>query len=63
MIACVGLTDDDALTVDHTELEEALWMTRDGVAAALAGDADAPFLPPPPYAIAHTLFSRWLAEG
>jgi NAD+ diphosphatase len=61
MIACVGLTDDDALTVDHTELEEALWVTREGVATALAGDADAPFLPPPPYAIAHTLFSRWLA--
>jgi NAD+ diphosphatase len=62
MIACVGLTDDDALTVDHTELEEAKWVTRDEVAAALAGDPGAPFLPPPPYAIAHTLFGRWLAE-
>jgi len=62
MIACVGLTDDDTLVVDHTELEEAKWVTRDEVAAALAGDPDAPFLPPPPYAIAHTLFGRWLAE-
>ncbi len=62
MIACVGLTDDDALTVDHTELEEAKWVTRDEVAAALAGDPAAPFLPPPPYAIAHTLFGRWLGE-
>jgi NAD+ diphosphatase len=63
MIACVGMTDDDALTVDHTELEEARWVSRDGVRAALAGEADAPFLPPPAYAIAHTLLSRWAAEG
>ncbi|PXA84087.1 NAD(+) diphosphatase [Nostoc sp. 3335mG] len=63
MIACVGMTDEDALTVDHTELEEALWVSRDGVRAALAGEPEAPFLPPPPYAIAHTLFSMWLAEN
>jgi NAD+ diphosphatase len=62
MIACVGMTDDDRLTVDHTELEEAVWVTRDGVRAALAGEPGAPFLPPPPYAIAHTLFSMWLGE-
>ncbi len=62
MIACVALTDDDSLVIDHSELEEAKWVTRDEVAAALAGDPRAPFLPPPPYAIAHTLFGRWLAE-
>jgi NAD+ diphosphatase len=62
MIACVGLTDDDTLTIDRTELEDAKWVTREGVRAALAGDPAAPFQPPPPYAIAHTLFSRWLAE-
>ncbi len=63
MIACIGMTDDDGLTIDHTELEEAMWVTRDGVAAALAEEQGAPFLPPPPYAIAHTLFGRWLAES
>ncbi len=63
MIACVGMTDDDALTIDYTELEEARWVSRDGIRAALAGEADAPFLPPPAYAIAHTLLSRWAAEG
>ncbi|WP_454886440.1 NAD(+) diphosphatase [Sphingomonas oryzagri] len=62
MIACVGMTDDDTLTVDHNELEEAVWVSRDGVRAALAGELDAPFLPPPPYAIAHTLLSRWAME-
>jgi NAD+ diphosphatase len=63
MIACVGMTDDDRLTIDRTELENAMWVSREGVAQALAGDASAPFQPPPPYAIAHTLFARWLAEG
>jgi len=61
MIACVGLTDDDALTIDTTELDDAIWVSRDGVRAVLAGDPDAPFLPPPPYAIAHTLLSMWVS--
>ncbi len=63
MIACVAMTDDDSLTIDTTELEDARWIDRAGVVAALAGDPDAPFGPPPPYAIAHTLFTRWLAES
>jgi NAD+ diphosphatase len=63
MIACIGHTDDDRLTIDHSELEDAKWVSREGVAAALADAPDAPFLPPPPYAIAHTLFARWLMEA
>jgi NAD+ diphosphatase len=31
------------------------------VAQAMAEDPAAPFIAPPPYAIAHTLFARWLA--
>jgi hypothetical protein len=31
------------------------------VAAAVAGDANAPFLTPPPWAIARTLLDDWLA--
>jgi len=61
MIACVGCAKDDALTVDVHELEDARWFTRDEVRAALAGEP-APFLPPPPYAIAHTLLTAW-CEG
>lgn len=64
MIACVGEAQDSALTIDTHELEDARWFTRDQVKAALAGDADAPFAAPPPFAIAHTLLSRWAAgEG
>ncbi|WP_419825629.1 NAD(+) diphosphatase [Sphingomonas sp.] len=62
MIACVARVEHDAITLDDTELENAIWVDRAGIAAALAGESDAPFLPPPPYAIAYTLFARWLDE-
>lgn len=61
MIACIGRAESDALTLD-AELEDAFWCDRAGVQAALAGDAQAPFQAPPPYAIANTLLTRWL-EG
>ena len=50
----------DALTLDRTELEDAIWVDRAGVKAALAGDPQAPFLAPPPFAIANTLLHRWI---
>ena len=49
------------LTADRTELEDARCFSRVEVAAALAGDPDAPFLPPPKVAIARTLLEHWLA--
>jgi NAD+ diphosphatase len=63
MIACIGIADDDTLRLDEHELEHAMWVDRDGVEAAMAHQEGAPFLPPPPYAIAHTLFARWLEES
>ncbi|WP_375397527.1 NAD(+) diphosphatase [uncultured Sphingomonas sp.] len=60
MIACVAQAGDDTLTLDANELQDAKWVDRAGVRAALAGDPDAPFLCPPPYAIAHTLLSAWV---
>jgi len=60
MMACMARTDDPALTIDTTELEDAFWVDRAGVAAAMAGEPGAPFQPPPHYAIAHTLFQWWL---
>ncbi|HEX8400564.1 MAG TPA: NAD(+) diphosphatase [Allosphingosinicella sp.] len=59
MIACMAQARDDALLLDRDELEDAMWVDRDAVRAALAGHADAPFLAPPPYAIAHSLFAHW----
>lgn len=58
MIACVGRAEDDAITLDANELEDAIWVPRETVRAVLAG-APGPFLPPPPYAIAHTLLDAW----
>ena len=58
MIACVGIAEGDALTIDTNELETAGWFTRDEVRDVLAGK-EGPFLAPPPYAIAHTLLTEW----
>lgn len=62
MIACHAMTDDPALTIDYTELETARWFTRAEVLAAMQGQEDAPFIAPPPHAVAHHLMSWWLAR-
>jgi NAD+ diphosphatase len=63
MIACIGRAAADAITLDTRELEDAFWCDRAGVKAALAGDPAAPFLAPPPFAIANTLLTRWSDGG
>jgi NAD+ diphosphatase len=62
MMGCVAPVANDALTLDINEIEDAMWVTRAEVAASLAGDPDARFTSPPPLAIAHTLFRRWLED-
>lgn len=62
MIACTSTALDDALTIDTTELDEARWFTREEVAAAMAGDDAAPFIAPPPFAVAHALLKWWLEQ-
>jgi NAD+ diphosphatase len=59
MIACVAEAASDSVTLDLTELEDAIWANRGEVAAALAGDPGAPFLAPPHFAIAHSLLKHW----
>jgi len=61
MLGCHAWALSPELTIDTTELDDARWFTREEVAAALAGDPDASFLPPPPFAIARTLLEHWLA--
>lgn len=60
MIACRAVAADPALTLDTTELEAAMWVDRAEVRAALAGDMDAPFIAPPPLAIARHLLEDWV---
>jgi NAD+ diphosphatase len=62
MIACTADAATGELRLDANELENAMWVGRGGVAAALAGEADAPFLAPPRFAIAHTLLRHWLDD-
>lgn len=62
MIACVANVADDALTIDTNELEDAVWVDRAGVRAAMAGEPDAPFIAPPPLAIAYSLLRHWLDQ-
>ena len=57
MIGAHAVAEDHSLTIDTNELDDARWFTREGVAAALAADPAAPFLPPPRFAIAATLMS------
>ena len=58
MIGCLAVAEDDAITLDETELAEARWFSRDEIASALAGNG--PFGAPPPQAIAHHLLSWWM---
>jgi NAD+ diphosphatase len=60
MIACIAQARNEEVKLDTTELEDGFWVDRSGVEAALAGDPQAPFLAPPPFAIANTLLTRWL---
>ena len=62
MIGAHAAALDDSLTIDTLELEDGRWFTREEVVAALAGEASAPFLPPPRSAIARTLLEHW-ADG
>lgn len=61
MIGCRAVAKDPALTLDTTEIEAAMWVDRDDVRAALAGDMGAPFLAPPSLAIARHLLEDWAA--
>ncbi|WP_213982242.1 NAD(+) diphosphatase [Sphingomonas sp. dw_22] len=62
MVACIGTAEEEAITIDVHELEDARWFTRDEVRLALARDPAATFGAPPSYAIANTLLTAW-AEG
>jgi NAD+ diphosphatase len=62
MIGCTARAATRDLAIDTTELDDARWFSRAEVEAALAGNPDAAFLPPPRTAIARTLLEHWLLE-
>ncbi len=62
MMACVSEAEDDKITIDPKELQDAIWVSRADMKRALAGDPTAPMAAPPRFAIAHTLLTRWVNE-
>jgi len=62
MIACHAHADEDALTLDPTELEDAQWFTRDEVVEAFETPDSARFAPPFPMAVAHHMLRWWLEK-
>jgi NAD+ diphosphatase len=63
MMACIAKTDSMKIVLDTNELEDAMWVTRQEVQAAVDGADDAKFNAPPPFAIAHSLLRAWLDGG
>jgi len=62
MIACTADALGDELTLDTTEIEDAMWVTKDEAIAALKGETDRRFNAPPPFAIAHSLLRHWVNQ-
>jgi len=55
----VARAESAKLRVDPAELEEARWLSRDALRAALAGERR-DFTLPPPFSIAHQLVRAWV---
>ena len=62
MIACIADALGDAITLDTTEIEDAMWVTKDEARDALAGVEGRRFNAPPSFAIAHSLLQHWVTE-
>lgn len=61
MIGCTAEAEDMELTLDETEIDDAKWVTREEIAAAMRGEMP-DFFVPPPLAIAHDILKHWLQK-
>ncbi|MFT6911526.1 MAG: NAD+ diphosphatase [Paracoccaceae bacterium] len=61
MFGCRGEAQDDEITIDPVEIEDAMWVTREDMAAAFAGQNPA-IKPARKGSIAHFLLENWLAD-
>lgn len=62
MIGALAEADDDTLTIDHEELEDARWFTREEATLVLMGTHQGGLASPKPQAIAHQILKSWV-EG
>ena len=60
MIGCLAEARTTQIVVDHHELEDARWFTRDEVKAMLAGQHPEGLVCPVPMAIAHHIVRAWV---
>jgi NAD+ diphosphatase len=63
MIGCIADATTDEIVVDHNELEDARWFSRDEVCQMLSGTHPDGIGCPPPIAIAHGLLQAWATGG
>ncbi|HSF65335.1 MAG TPA: NAD(+) diphosphatase [Paracoccaceae bacterium] len=61
MLGCHGVAEDDTITLDPAELDDALWISREEMLTVMAG-AHPRIRPARRGAIAHALISAWLAD-
>jgi len=61
MLGCRGEATSEQITVDPTELEEALWISREDMLKVMAGEHPG-IKPSRRGAIAHFLIANWLAD-
>jgi NAD+ diphosphatase len=63
MIGCHAQAVSQDITVDHEELEDARWFSRDETASMLLGRHPQGLTTPPPVAIAHHIIRAWVENG
>lgn len=63
MIGCFAEALTDHLTIDHDEIEDARFFSRDEVRAMLEGQHPEGLLAPQPMAIANALMRAWALDG
>ncbi|MGB3316846.1 MAG: NAD(+) diphosphatase [Albidovulum sp.] len=61
MIGCAGEAETEAITLDPVEMEDALWVSREDMASALAGEHPT-IRKPRTGAIAGFLLANWVAD-
>ena len=61
MFGCAGLALSDEITIDKTEIEDAIWVSREEMMQAFAG-AHPVLKPARKGAIAHFILRNWLAD-
>ncbi len=61
MLGCQGVAESEAITIDPTEIEDALWISREEMVSVMAG-LHPRIKPARRGAIAHFLIANWLAD-